>query len=42
MKLYDIFNVVDNKSMGKDEDLYKRFRKSYKEYFGIMVKKNSG
>ena len=38
MKLYDIFNVVDNKTIRKHEN----FKKTSKESFGIMVKTNRG
>lgn len=42
MKLYDIFNVVDNKTVRKHENFYKRFKKTSKESFGIMVRTNRG
>ena len=42
MKLYDIFNVVDNKTVRKHENFYKRFKKTSKESFGIMIKTNRG
>ena len=42
MKLYDIFNVVDNKTIRKHENFYKRFKKTSKESFGTMVKTNRG
>ena len=42
MKLYDIFNVVDNKTVRKHENFYKRFKKASKESFGTMVKTNRG
>ena len=42
MKLYDIFNVVDNKTIRKHENFYKRFKKASKESFGIMVRTNRG
>ena len=42
MKLYDIFNVVDNKTVRKHENFYKRFKKTSKESFGVMVKTNRG
>lgn len=42
MKLYDIFNVVDNKTVRKHENFYKRFKKTSKESFGTMVKTNRG
>ena len=42
MKLYDIFNVVDNKTVRKHENFYKRFKKASKESFGIMVRTNRG
>ena len=42
MKLYDIFNVVDNKTVRKHENFYKRFKKASKESFGVMVKTNRG
>ena len=42
MKLYDIFNVVDNKTVRKHENFYKRFKKASKEAPGIMVKTNRG
>ena len=40
MKLYDIFNVVDNKTVRKHENFYKKFKKASKESFGTMVKTN--
>ena len=42
MKLYDIFNIVDNKTVRKHENFYKRFKKASKESFGIMVRTNRG
>lgn len=42
MKLYDIFYVVDNKTVRKHENFYKRFKKASKESFGVMVKTNRG
>lgn len=42
MKLYDIFYVVDNKTVRKHENFYKRFKKASKESFGIMVRTNRG
>ena len=42
MKLYDIFHVVDNKTVRKHENFYKRFKKASKEASGIMVKTNRG
>ena len=42
MKLYDIFNVVDNKTVRKHENFYKKFKKASKESFGTMVKTNRG
>ena len=42
MKLYDIFNVVDNKTIRKHENFYRRFKKASKESFGVMVKTNRG
>lgn len=42
MKLYDIFNVVDNKTVRKHENFYKRFKKASKESFGVMVRTNRG
>ena len=42
MKLYDIFHVVDNKTVCKHENFYKRFKKASKEAPGIMVKTNRG
>lgn len=42
MKLYDIFNVVDNKTVRKHENFYKKFKKTSKESFGVMVKTNRG
>ena len=42
MKLYDIFNVVDNKTIRKHENFYKRFKKTSKESFGTMIKTNRG
>ena len=42
MKLYDIFYVVDNKTVRKHENFYKRFKKASKESFGIMIRTNRG
>ena len=42
MKLYDIFCVVDNKTVRKHENFYKKFKKTSKESFGVMVKTNRG
>ena len=42
MKLYDIFNVVDNKTVRKHENFYKRFKKASKDALGTMVKTNRG
>lgn len=42
MKLYNIFNVVDNKTVRKHENFYKRFKKASKESFGVMVRTNRG
>lgn len=42
MKLYDIFNVVDNKTVRKHENFYKKFKKASKESFGVMVRTNRG
>lgn len=42
MKLYDIFCVVDNKTVRKHENFYKRFKKASKESFGVMVRTNRG
>ena len=42
MKLYDIFNVVDNKTVRKHENFYKRFKKAFKDSPGVMVKTNRG
>ena len=42
MKLYDIFNIVDNKTIRKHENFYKRFKKTSKESFGTMIKTNRG
>lgn len=42
MKLYDIFNVVDNKTVRKHENFYKKFKKASKEFFGVMVRTNRG
>lgn len=42
MKLYDIFNVVDNKTVRKHENFYKKFRKGNKSNLGTMVKTNRG
>ena len=42
MKLYDIFNVVDSKTVRKHENFYKRFKKASKESLGVMVKTNRG
>ena len=42
MRLYDIFYVVDNKTVRKHENFYKRFKKASKESFGVMVRTNRG
>ena len=42
MKLYDIFNVVDNKTVRKHENFYKRFKKASKDALGTMIKTNRG
>lgn len=42
MKLYDIFNVVDNKTVRKHENFYKKFKKASKDTYGIMIKTNRG
>ena len=42
MKLYDIFNVVDNKTVRKHENFYKRFKKASKDALGTMVRTNRG
>ena len=42
MKLYDIFNIVDNKTVRKHENFYKKFKKGNKANFGTMVKTNRG
>ena len=42
MKLYDIFCVVDNKTVRKHENFYKKFRKGNKSNLGTMVKTNRG
>ena len=42
MKLYDIFHVVDNKTVRKHENFYKRFKRTQKEIPGVLVKTNRG
>ena len=42
MKLYDIFCVVDNKTVRKHENFFKKFRKGNKSNLGVMVKTNRG
>lgn len=42
MKLYDTFCVVDNKTVRKHENFYKRFKKASKSTLGVMVKTNRG
>lgn len=42
MKLYDTFCVVDNKTVRKHENFYKRFKKASKDASGVMVKTNRG
>ena len=42
MKLYNMYYVVDNKTVRKHENFYKRFKKASKESFGVMVKTNRG
>lgn len=42
MKLYDIFCVVDNKTVRKHENFYRRFKRTQKEIPGVLVKTNRG
>lgn len=42
MKLYDIFCIVDNKTVRKHENFYKRFKRTQKEIPGVLVKTNRG
>lgn len=42
MKLYDIFCVVDNKTVRKHENFYKKFKKASKDTYGTMIKTNRG
>ena len=42
MKLYDIFYVVDNKTVRKHENFYKKFKKASKDAYGTMIKTNRG
>lgn len=42
MKLYDIFCVVDNKTVRKHENFYKKFKKASKDAYGTMIKTNRG
>lgn len=42
MKLYDIFNVVDNKTVRKHENFYKKYKKASKGSLGVMVRTNRG
>lgn len=42
MKLYDIFCVVDNKTVRKHENFYKKFKRASKGAYGTMIKTNRG
>ena len=42
MKLYDIFCVVDNKTIRKHENFYKKFKRASKDAYGTMIKTNRG
>ena len=42
MKLYDIFNVVDNKTVRKHENFYKKYKRASKGSLGVMVRTNRG
>ena len=42
MKLYDIFCVVDNKTVRKHENFYKKFKRASKDAYGTMIKTNRG
>ena len=42
MKLYNIYYVVDNKTVRKHENFYKKFKKASKESLGTMIKTNRG
>ena len=42
MKLYDIFNVVDNKTIRKHENFYKKYKRASKRSLGVMVRTNRG
>ena len=42
MKLYNMYYVVDNKTVRKHENFYKKFEKASKESLGTMIKTNRG
>lgn len=42
MKLYDIFCIVDNKTVRKHENFYKKYKRTQKEIPGVLVKTNRG
>ena len=42
MKLYNMYYVVDNKTVRKHENFYKKFKKASKESLGTMIKTNRG
>lgn len=42
MKLYDIFCVVDNKTVRKHENFYKKFKRASKDAYGTIIKTNRG
>lgn len=42
MKLYDIFCVVDNKTVRKHENFYKKFKRASKDTYSTMIKTNRG
>lgn len=42
MKLYDLYCVIDNKTVRTHEKFYKRFKKTNKKCPGMLVKTNRG
>lgn len=41
-KLYLIYNIVDNKTVRTNENLYRKFRRQNKYVLGTLVKTNRG
>ena len=42
MKPYNMYYVVDNMTVRKHENFYKKFKKASKESLGTMIKTNRG